>query len=154
MAKNAAQPPKKGDIIPAKDGSRYQVVDANAKTAKLVAVKSKKATKLNVPATVKLNGETYKVTIVGKNVMSKNKKLTKVILGKNVTTIETKAFFGCTKLKTVQLKGKALKKVGKQAFKKTYAKMVVSSEEDEQERKAKLLKTMRKAGMSKKGKVK
>lgn len=154
LAKNAAQPPKKGDIIPAKDGSRYQVVDANAKTAKLVAVKSKKATKLNVPATVKLNGETYKVTIVGKNVMSKNKKLTKVILGKNVTTIETKAFFGCTKLKTVQLKGKALKKVGKQAFKKTYAKMVVSAKKMNKKEKAKLLKTMRKAGMSKKGKVK
>lgn len=154
LAKNAAQPPKKGDIIPAKDGSRYQVVDVNAKTAKLVAVKSKKATKLNVPATVKLNGETYKVTIVGKNVMSKNKKLTKVILGKNVTTIETKAFFGCTKLKTVQLKGKALKKVGKQAFKKTYAKMVVSAKKMNKKEKAKLLKTMRKAGMSKKGKVK
>ena len=154
LAKNAAQPPKKGDIIPAKDGSRYQVVDANAKTAKLVAVKSKKATKLNVPATVKLNGETYKVTIVGKSVMSKNKKLTKVILGKNVTTIETKAFYGCTKLKTVQLKGKALKKVGKQAFKKTYAKMVVSAKKMNKKEKAKLLKTMRKAGMSKKGKVK
>lgn len=154
LAKNAVQPPKKGEVITMPDGSRYEVVDPNAKTAKLVKVKSKKATKLNVPATVKLQGETYKVTGVGKNVMSKNKKLTKVILGKNVTTIETKAFFGCTKLKTVQLKGKALKKVGKQAFKKTYAKMVVSAKKMNKKEKAKLLKTMRKAGMSKKGKVK
>ena len=154
LAKNAVQPPKKGEVITMPDGSRYEVVDPNAKTAKLVKVKSKKATKLNVPATVKLQGETYKVTGVGKNVMSKNKKLTKVILGKNVTTIETKAFYGCTKLKTVQLKGKALKKVGKQAFKKTYAKMVVSAKKMNKKEKAKLLKTMRKAGMSKKGKVK
>lgn len=154
LAKNATTPKKPGDQIEAPDGSRYEVVDPNAKTAKLVKVKSKKATKLNVPATVKLQGETYKVTGVGKNVMSKNKKLTKVILGKNVTTIETKAFYGCTKLKTVQLKGKALKKVGKQAFKKTYAKMVVSAKKMNKKEKAKLLKTMRKAGMSKKGKVK
>lgn len=133
---------------------RYVILDAERKLAKLAYVKSKKAAKLSVPATVKIKGETYKVICVGKGVMKNNTKLKKLILGKNVRTIEAQAFSGCRNLKIIQLKGKALRKVGKQALKKTSAKIVVQTKGMKKKQKEKLLRSMRKAGMSKKGKIK
>lgn len=147
------EPPVDGEEIITPSG-RYQVISAKKKTARLVAPKNKKAVKLNVPATVKLRNITYKVTAVGKKVMSGNTKLKKVILGKYVTTIEKQAFMGCRNLKSVQLKGKALNNIKTGAFKKTSAKMVVSAKKMNKKQKASLLKKMKRAGMSKKGKVK
>ena len=146
-------PPKNGDKILISSG-RYQVVNAKSKTAKLIEVKSKKAKSMNVPATVKLKGVTYKVTEIGPNVMKGNTKLKKVVLGKYVTTIGKQAFMGCKNLKSVQLKGNALKNIKSGAFKKTSAKMVVSVKKLNKKQKAALFKKLKKAGMSKKGKVK
>lgn len=145
--------PDRGAVIKTKSG-RYQVVNSENRTAKLVGVLKKDASKLNVPATVKLNGVTFTVTGVGKNVMKNNRKLKKVILGKNVTTIEKDAFRGCKNLKMIQLKGKALKTIKSGALKKTYAKMVVSAKKMSKKEKAALFKKLKKAGMSKKGRVK
>lgn len=146
-------PPKNGDKILTSSG-RYQVVNATSKTAKLIEVKSKKAKTMNVPATVKLKGVTYKVIEVGPNVMKGNTKLKKVILGKYVATIGKQAFMGCKNLKSVQLKGNALKNIKSGAFKKTSAKMIVSAKKLNKKQKAALFKKLKKAGMSKKGKVK
>lgn len=150
---NAVVIPSPGIVEPLiKD--RYAILDAERKLAKLVYVKNKKAAKLSVPAVVKIKGETYKVTSIGKGVMKNNTKLKKVILGRNVRTVEAQAFFGCRNLKILQLKGKALRKVGKQALKKTSAKIVVQTKGMKKKQKEKLLRSMRKAGMSKKGKIK
>ncbi|MEY8428382.1 glycoside hydrolase family 2 TIM barrel-domain containing protein [Lachnospiraceae bacterium 46-15] len=146
-------PPQNGDKIRTSSG-RYQVINAKSMTARLIEVKSKKATKMNVPATVKLKGVTYKVTEIGPNVMKGNTKLKKVILGKYVATIGKQAFMGCKNLKSVQLKGNALKNIKTGAFKKTSAKMVVSAKKMNKKQKAALLTKLKKAGMSKKGKVK
>ena len=132
---------------------RYAILDPERKLAKLVNVKNRKAAKLSVPATVKIKGETYKVTCVGKGVMKNNTRLKKVILGKNVSTIEAQAFSGCKNLKLVQMKGKGLKKIGKQAFKKTSAKLVVSTKKMTRKQKEKVFRRMRQAGMSKKAKI-
>jgi hypothetical protein len=43
--------------------------------------------------------------------------LVKAILGKNITTIDAKAFCGCKKLKTIVIKSTKIKKIGKGAFK-------------------------------------
>lgn len=153
IEKTADHEPKKGEIIKI-SGGRYQVTDPDKKTVKLVEVKNRKATKLNVPSTVKRKGVTYKVTGVGKNIMKGNKKLKKVILGKNVAVIEKDAFAGCKNLKSVQLKGKALNTVQKGAFGKTASKMMVSAKKMDKKQKKLLKKRMRKAGMSKKGAVK
>lgn len=101
---------------------RYQVIDAQKKTAKLVSVKNKKATKMNIPNTVKINGVTCTVAEVGAKIMKGNTKLTKVTLGKNVTTIGKQAFYGCKKLKTITIKSKVFKKVGSKAFKGIHEK--------------------------------
>lgn len=43
--------------------------------------------------------------------------LKKVVIGKNITNINSKAFYGCKKLKTVVIKSTKIKKIGKGAFK-------------------------------------
>ena len=86
--------------------------------------------------------------------MKGNPKLKKVVLGKNVTTIGKQAFMNCKKLTNVQLKGKALKSIKAGAFKKTSAKLKVSAKKMSKKEKAKLLKALKKAGCSKKVKVK
>ena len=133
---------------------RYQVINAKNKTAKLVSVMNRKAMKLNVPATVKINGVICKVVEVCAKVMKGNTRLKKVILGKNIAKIGKQAFSGCKNLKMVQMKGKALKTVQSGAWKNTHAKMVVSAKKMAKKQKAALFKKLKRAGMSKKGKVK
>ena len=50
-------------------------------------MKPRKATekKFTVPGTVKIDGVTFKVTEISKNAFKNNKKLTQVIIGKNVS---------------------------------------------------------------------
>lgn len=151
--KPSVDKPQKGDIIKT-SGGRYQIISPEKKTAKLVSVTNRKAKKLSVPSTVKQKGITYKVTVVGERVMKGNKKLVTVTLGKNIALIEKQAFAGCKNLKSMQLKGKALKTIRSGAFQKTSSKMVVSAKKMSRKQKLLLAKKMRKAGMSKKGKVK
>ena len=152
LVTGSAVPPN-GAIGDTKLG-RYQVISGKNRTAKLLSVKKKKATKLNVPATVKISGVTFKVVEVGAKVMKGNTKLKKIVLGVNVATIGKQAFQGCKNLKTVQLKGKALKRIKSGAFKKTSAKLTVSAKKMKKSQKAALLKKLKKAGSSKKAKVK
>ncbi len=81
----------------------------------------KNAKSVTIPATVKVKGVTCKVTGVANNAFKNNKKLTKVILGKNVTKVGKNAFKGCKKLKTVKLP-KGLSKKKKAALKKQVRK--------------------------------
>ena len=80
--------------------------------------------------------------------------LTSVTIGANVKKIGKDAFSGCKKLKKVTLKGKALKTIGKGAFKKTAQKMTVTAKKLTKKQKTALLKKMKKSGMSKKAKIK
>ncbi len=79
--------------------------------------KNKKVKKVTIPATVKIDGVTYKVTSVADGALKNYKNLTQVTVGKNVTKIGKNAFYGCKKLKKIVIKGKNLKTVGKNAFK-------------------------------------
>lgn len=137
----------------ASGNGRYKVVSSENKTAKLVSVINNKKATLNIPATVKIAGITCKVTEVGAGVMKGNTKLRKVVLGTNVTTIGKQAFMGCKNLKSVQMKGKALKSIKPGAFKKTSGKLVVSAKKMNKRQKTKLLKQLKKAGAGKKAKI-
>ena len=81
-----------------------------------------------VPAKVKdNNGKSYKVTAVAANAFSNVKKYMKSLtIGKNVKKIGAKAFYGCSKLKTIKISTTKLtaKSVGKNAFGKTGKKCV------------------------------
>ena len=73
---------------------------------------------------MKVSGVTYKVTSIAKKAFKNNKKLKKVTIGANITTIGANAFAGCKNLKTVDIKSKKLKSVGKNAFKGIHKKAV------------------------------
>lgn len=135
---------------------RYQVVNAEKKTAKLVLAKNKTKASITVPAQVTINGVKCKVVQIGPKAFKGFKKLKKITLTKNITTIGKQAFYGCTKLSSVVVKGTALKAFKAGAFKKTSAKMTVTfkSKKVTVKKRAALLKKMKKAGMSKSAKLK
>ncbi len=129
----------------------YKVI-GNGKVEYMAPI-SKKVTKITIPATIKANGVTYKVTSIAKNAFKGCKKLKSVTIGKNVSKIGKKAFYGCKKLKNVIIKSKKLttKKVGSKAFGKNAKKMTVKVPK----KKMKVYKKMLvKRGVSRKAKVK
>ncbi len=73
--------------------------------------------KITVPDTVKISGNSYKVTKVEKAACRYNYTVTKVVIGKNVKTIGADAFNDSPKLKTFEVKSKVLKKLGKRVVK-------------------------------------
>ena len=87
-------------------------------------LRNNKKTAFTVPATVKsANGKyTFKVTAIANKAFKGDKKLKKVVIGKNVQTIGKSAFEKATNLKSITIKSTSLKKVGKKAFKGIHAK--------------------------------
>ena len=91
------------------DGNKYKVHDAESDANELSEVtlvkygsKNKKP-KIN---TVKHNGETFRVENIGKNAFNNKAghKVTAVTLGRNVDDIGVKAFYGCKKLKSINMR--------------------------------------------------
>ncbi len=103
---------------------KYKISNASAKTVTLTKKVSKKKT-VTVPASVKINGASYKVTAIGANVWKNDKTLQSVVIGKNVKKIGAKAFFGAKNLKKVTIKTKSLTSVGAGAFKGVAKKITV-----------------------------
>jgi len=68
---------------------------------------------VQIPSTVRIEGYDFKVTTIAAKAFQNKKKLKKVTIGKNVVSIGSKAFNGCKMLKTIVVKSKNLKKVGK-----------------------------------------
>ncbi|MDO5422827.1 MAG: leucine-rich repeat protein [Eubacteriales bacterium] len=98
---------------------KYKVtkLSGSTGTATVVAPKSKTATSVTIPATVKISGVTLKVTAIGDNAFKGMTKLKKVTIGKNVTKIGKTAFSQDKKLTKITVKGTALKSIGKNALK-------------------------------------
>ena len=116
--------PAKGATIKYKNAT-YKVTKSAAKGGTVTLVKrNNKKTAFTVPATVKsANGKyTFKVTAIANKAFKGDKKLKKVVIGKNVQTIGKSAFEKAGKLKAVTIKSTSLKKVGKNAFKGIHAK--------------------------------
>lgn len=93
---------------------RYRITGAaTAEYAGPVSTDKKKAV---IADTIEYNGKVYKVTSVAKNAFKNNKRITEVIVGKNVTMIKDQAFANAKALKKVTL-GKNTTKIGKNVFK-------------------------------------
>lgn len=107
---------KNGDTVTA-DGVQYRVTDAAAKTAEAYGTAKKNIKTINVAATVTIKDMTCKVTAVADQAFAGQKKATRAVIGANVTKIGKKAFYGDSRLKSITVKGKKLKTVGKQALK-------------------------------------
>ena len=102
----------------------FKVTKSNksAPEVEYIKTKNKNSKSISIPSNIQLDGITYKVTSIAKNAFKNNKKLTKVTIGKNVTKIGSKAFYGCKKLKTIKINSKKLKAVGKNAIKGIHKK--------------------------------
>ena len=98
---------------------KYKITKSTAAAmqAAVTGTSKKNIAALNVPATVKYNGMTFKVTSVAKNAFKNKKKLKSVTIGKNVKSIGAGAFSGDARLAKVKFSGTAIKSIGKNAFK-------------------------------------
>lgn len=108
-------------------GAYYQITASTAslKTVELKGLVKKKTSSLRMPETIKISGYKYKVTGIGKQAFQNNNYLKRITLSKYVTVIETNAFKGCKKLRTLTLKGTGLQSVGKNAVRGIYNKAVI-----------------------------
>ena len=101
---------------------------------------------MTIPAAIKLDNKTFKVTSVAANACKANKKLKQVTIGANVKSIGKNAFSGCKKLSKVTIKSKVLTKVGKGFCKNAAKKCTVKVPKKQVKAYKKLLK---KAGFKK-----
>ena len=124
QTKTVSGQPAKPISYTAPDGSSYVLgTDGNA----TFKAGKKNASSAAVPDTVTYKGKKYKVTEIAAKAFYKNKKLTKVTIGKNVQTIGKSAFEGCAKLKNITIKTTKLTKagIGKNSFKGIVKKAVI-----------------------------
>jgi hypothetical protein len=98
---------------------KYRVTSTKAskRTVTVIAPKNKKLTSVTIPATVKIQNQTYKVTAVSDKAFANCKKLKKVVIGKNVATLGKNVFAGDSKLTSITIQSAKLKKVGSGVFK-------------------------------------
>ena len=92
---------KVGDSVKIGDVT-YKIINVKKKEVSYSKTKSK-SSKITVPSTIKISGEIYKVTQIGDNAFKNNKRISKVVIGKNVSIIGKNAFNGCTKLKSLTI---------------------------------------------------
>lgn len=102
-----------------KSGLIYEVRKQKGKQDTLtVAGASKKSlTSVTIPDMVTVEGTAYKVTAIADKAFKNMTKLKSVTVGANITQIGAEAFSGAKKLNKIIIQGKALKKIGKNAFK-------------------------------------
>lgn len=134
-ADDTPEPAKKGDIITDEAGSSYKVTAAGtAKKSGTVTFNAPKkgAKTVDIPATITVDGITYKVTAIASKAFYKNSKVTSVTIGSNVKTIGSKAFYKCTKLakltiKTTKLTSSSVKSYAFKSVKSTVKVTVPSA---------------------------
>ena len=118
----------------------YIITSVSEKTATFNKLISKKKKSYSVPNQVEIDGITYTVTKIEAKAFKNNKKLKKVTIGKNITSIGKQAFYGCNNLKTITIKSTKLKSVGKQAFKGIHKKATIKVPKKKYKKYKKLLK--------------
>ena len=108
-------------------GYRYKVLSSGNKTGTVAVLGStkKSVSSVKVADKVKIGGISFKVTEIAPNAFAKNKKLKSVVIGSNIKTISKNAFYGDGNLKTITIKTKNLRTVGKNALKNINTKAVI-----------------------------
>lgn len=108
-------------------GGVYKVTKVSSVSkAQVTFVKpvSAKKKSITIPASVKISGTTCTVTAIGDGAFRNNKKIRKIVIGKNVASIGKEAFRGAGKLAGIQIKTKKLTagRIGANAFSGIYKK--------------------------------
>lgn len=116
--KNNAPNEKKliGKIIIDKKGYEYRFIRNKNKISLMFLGNNKKNYKtVSIPSSLKYKNKTYQVSAIANGALKNNRKLQKVIIGKNVCTIGKQAFCNCKKLKTVSIPS-TVTEIGNDAF--------------------------------------
>ncbi|MFG6394898.1 MAG: leucine-rich repeat protein [Lachnospiraceae bacterium] len=110
------------------DSGVYIITNDKKMEVQFADVFEDSATSVVIPATIKINGQEYKVIGIKAEALKGNKKIKKVTIDENVKSIGKKAFYGCKNLKNVTINTFNLKAktIGTAAFKGLNAKAVVS----------------------------
>ena len=89
---------------------------------------NKNTSQITIPDKVTIGSKKYPVTSIAAKAFAGNKKLTKVVIGKNIRKVGAKAFYQCKNLKKITIKTKKLtmKRVGQKAFAGIYKKVKVT----------------------------
>ncbi len=110
------------------DSGVYIITNDKKMEVQFADVFEDSATSVVIPATIKINGQEYKVIGIKAEALKGNKKIKKVTIDENVKSIGKKAFYGCKNLKSVKIKTTKLtnSNVKSSAFKGLNSKAVVS----------------------------
>lgn len=145
--------PAKGSIHKSADGKlAFKVTKSDAKNSTVTVSKLLKKTvkTVTIPATVTIDGYTFKVTAVANNVFKNASRLKSVVIGANVKSIGKSSFYKCKKLATITFKGIKAPGVGKNAFKSGKSKVTVKvPKKMKKSQLNKLKKALKKAGVKK-----
>lgn len=106
---------------------KYKVTDRF--TVAFAGLSKTSVTNVTIASTVNIGGRTFKVTAVAAGALKGNTKVTSVLMGTNIKSINANAFYGCSKLGSIKIKSTVLKAIGSNAFKgiKSTAKISVPS---------------------------
>lgn len=145
--------PVKGSVHKSADGKlAFKVTKSDAKNGTVTVSKLLKKTvkTVTIPATVTIDGYTFKVTAVANNVFKNASRLKSVVIGANVKSIGKSSFYKCKKLTTITFKGIKAPGVGKNAFKSGKSKVTVKvPKKMKKSQLNKLKKALKKAGVKK-----
>lgn len=82
---------------------KYIITNDTQLEVQFAGVSKKSVSSVEIPATIKINEQVYKVTGVKANALKDNKKVKKLTVGENVRVIGKKAFYGCKNLKSITI---------------------------------------------------
>ena len=89
-------------------GTNYYLLDLEQRTAMVLEPAFGHETKIVIPASFKYDHKIWKVTSVWEDAFRNNKKITSLVIGKNVRRIGKNAFRGCGKLREITVHSKKL----------------------------------------------
>ncbi len=96
------------------NGIKYRIMDAIGNLSAISLTANSKS--VTIPDSVGFEGYNLNVIDVAPNFMKGNKKVKKVTIGSNVTSIGNEAFYKCKKLKKVTITSTKITTFGKKAF--------------------------------------
>lgn len=142
----SAQKVKKGDIHKTKN-AQYQVLSTGKnRTAALKRFTDRKAQRFTIPAAIRIGDQKYQVVMIAPKAFQNQTKLKQVTIGKNVTSIGSRAFYKCRSLKKIIVRTGKLKAVGRNAFSGISKKAVVKVPKKQYQRYVKLFRHKGQAG--------
>ena len=106
---------------------KYKITKSAYKngTVSVCGTSQKTVTAVSIPATVRLDGYTFKVTAVENKTFKDCLKLKKAVIGINVQDIGKEAFSGCTHLSKIEIRSKVVKYIGSSSLKGISSKAVI-----------------------------